>query len=116
FFGDSAMVTIAPKKELDVFFATASTLQTRSISRRRLRSIWRDKSALTGRQLSPRSSLRYNRCEPKYRRVLACGLTMSGESQYQRSGASLGSDCGWMSTDSPVFRLKRCRLPCCDSA
>ena len=114
--GDSATATMAPKNELDVFFATASTLHTRSIILIRLRSIWRVRSLLTARQLLPRSSLRKRRCDPKYRRVLLCGLMMSGESQYQRSAPSVVSGCGTMLTDSPLCRLNRCRLPCCDSA
>ena len=63
--GDSATATMAPKNELEVFFETASTLHTRSMSLMRLRSICRVTSLLTAFQLLPRSSLRYSRCDPK---------------------------------------------------
>jgi hypothetical protein len=44
--------------------------------------------------------------------LFACGLIRSGESQFQREGGSPGSDCGWMSTRSPVRRSKRTRPAC----
>jgi len=41
---------------------------------------------------------------------------ISGESQFQRSGGSFASACGWMSTVSPVRLSKRAMPACYDSA
>src|SRR5688572_5478915 len=51
-----------------------------SVSRRRLR----ERSGLMRVQLSPRLSLRYTNCVPKYKRVDECGLRMKGASQLVR--------------------------------
>ena len=104
-----------PKNDVEAFLATASTLQTRPMTGSRFRSTCRVRSGLTAFQLFPRSSLRKIRCAANQSRVGEWGEMISGESQFQRSGASPGPACGWMSTCSPVFRSNLTRAPCCAS-
>ena len=49
-------------------------------------------------------------------RLGECGLTMSGESQFQRSPGPFAASSGWMPIASPVARLKRDSTPNCACA
>ena len=52
------VLDVSREKDVEAFFATESTLQTRPMTWSLFRSIWRVRSGLTGRHESPRSSVR----------------------------------------------------------